>query len=81
MSWIGYTGIIALALCWVPQSWETIKRGRCEVNLYFLILGSLGSICLVVYAISINDTVFSLLNSFTTLGSLFNLYYKIFPRT
>ena len=50
------------------------------MNLYFLILGSLGNLCLVVYALSIGDTVFSILNALTTIGSLFNLYYKFFPR-
>lgn len=29
--WIGYAGVIALALAWVPQSMETIRAGplRC----------------------------------------------------
>lgn len=80
MQWIGYVGVVALAICWFPQSWETVKRGRCEMNLHFLILGSVGNISLVAYAIVIGDTVFSLLNTITTLGSVFNLYYKLFPR-
>jgi lipid-A-disaccharide synthase-like uncharacterized protein len=81
MQWIGYVGIVALAICWFPQSWETAKKGGCEMNLYFLILGSIGNISLVIYAISIGDTVFSVLNVITTFGSLFNLFYKLFPRT
>lgn len=79
MLWIGYVGLVLLAVCWIPQSWETIKRGRCEVNLLFLILSSLGSISLMIYAITIGDTVFSLLNAITTVGALINLFYKIFP--
>lgn len=51
------------------------------MNLYFLILGTLGNISLMIYAISIGDTVFSVLNAITTFGSLFNLFYKLFPRT
>jgi len=28
IEWIGYAGVIALALVWVPQSMETIRAGR-----------------------------------------------------
>lgn len=79
MQWIGYVGVVALALCWFPQSWETVKRGRCGMNLRFLILGSIGNISLGAYAISIGNMVFSVLNAITTLRSLFNLYDKLFP--
>jgi len=50
------------------------------MNLHFLILGSIGSISLAAYAVSIGDTVFSVLNAITTLGSLFNLSYRLLPR-
>ena len=80
MTWIGYVGLIALAICWVPQSIETIKRGRCEINLLFLILYFIGSIGMLMYALSLGDRVFTLLNALTTLGALLNLFYKVFPR-
>lgn len=78
--WIGYVGLVALALCWIPQSWETIRLGRCPVNMGFLILSSIGSLSLAVYAFTLGDPVFSILNILTTLGALINLYYKILPR-
>jgi lipid-A-disaccharide synthase-like uncharacterized protein len=80
MQWIGYLGLVALALCWIPQSVETIRLGRCPVNLAFLILSSLGSFCLAIYAISLGDPVFTILNALTTAGALVNMFYKIFPR-
>jgi lipid-A-disaccharide synthase-like uncharacterized protein len=80
MSIIGYIGLGAIAVCWVPQSLETIRAGRCSVNLLFLILTVLGSICLTLYAIEKADMVFSVLNTLTALGGLINLYYKLFPR-
>jgi lipid-A-disaccharide synthase-like uncharacterized protein len=80
MQWIGYAGLTALTLCWIPQSIETIKRGRCPVNLTFLILSSLGSLTLVIYAWSLGDPVFTILNTLTTLGAALNVFYKIFPR-
>ncbi|MBM2845679.1 MAG: rane protein [Bacteroidetes bacterium] len=78
--WIGYAGVIALALAWMPQSMETIRAGRCDVTLGFLLLGALGSGSLMCYALLRDDMVFSILNALTTLGSLINLYYKLFPR-
>jgi MtN3 and saliva related transmembrane protein len=80
MQWIGYVGLTALALCWIPQSMETIKQGRCPVNLTFLILSSVGSFTLALYAWSLGDPVFTILNTLTTLGAALNIFYKIFPR-
>ncbi len=78
--WIGYLGLAALVLCWVPQSIETIKLGRCPVNLTFLVLSSVGSLSLAIYALSLGDPVFSVLNIITTGGAALNIYYKLFPR-
>lgn len=80
MSIIGYIGLAAIAVCWIPQSLETIRAGHCTVNLLFLVLTVVGSVCLTIYAIERSDLVFSILNSFTTLGALINLFYKLFPR-
>ncbi len=80
LQWLGYVGLIALVLCWIPQSIETVRLGRCPVNLTFLVLSSLGSFCLAIYALSLGDPVFTVLNILTTLGALLNIYYRIFPR-
>jgi lipid-A-disaccharide synthase-like uncharacterized protein len=80
MQWLGYAGLTALTLCWIPQSIETVKRGRCPVNLPFLILSSVGSFTLVIYAWNLGDPVFTILNTLTTLGAALNVFYKIFPR-
>jgi MtN3 and saliva related transmembrane protein len=80
MQWIGYIGLTALALCWIPQSIETIRQGRCTVNLTFLILSSVGSFTLALYAWSLGDPVFTILNTLTTLGAALNVFYKLFPR-
>lgn len=81
MEWIGYVGLGALGLCWIPQSVETIRLGRCFVNLYFLILSAIGSGSLIVYAVYREEAVFVLVNALTTSGALVNLFYKLFPRT
>ncbi len=80
MEWLGYVGLVAFALCWIPQSIETIRQGRCKINTLFLILSSLGGLSLALYALTFGNFVFSALNFLTTLGALINLYYKISPR-
>jgi MtN3 and saliva related transmembrane protein len=80
MVWIGYVGLTALVMCWIPQSIDTIKRGDCPVNMAFLLLSALGSLSLAFYALSLGNMVFTILNFLTTLGSAVNMYYKIFPR-
>lgn len=80
LEWIGYVGIAAFALAWVPQSLETIRAGRCDVNPAFLSLAALGSISLTAYALLRGDAVFSVLNTLTTIGALINLRYRAFPR-
>ena len=81
MQWIGYIGLTCLALCWIPQSIDTIRQGRCPVNLSFLILSALGSFSLALYAMSLGDPVFTILNILTTAGAALNIYYRVFPRT
>lgn len=80
MLWIGYVGLAALVVSWIPQSIETVKLGKCNINLAFLVLVFIGSVCLALYAWSIGDTVFGLLNSLSMVGVLLNVYYKLFPR-
>jgi lipid-A-disaccharide synthase-like uncharacterized protein len=46
----------------------------------FLILSSLGSFILALYALSLGDPVFTILNTLTTLSAALNIFYKVFPR-
>jgi lipid-A-disaccharide synthase-like uncharacterized protein len=81
MNYIGIIGLLALAIGWIPQTVQTIREKRCNINLLFLILNLIGSISLVLYAVSLNDDIFTILNSMTSLGAFINLYYKIRPVT
>ncbi len=80
MELIGYIGLTALALCWIPQSIDTVRQGRCDVNLSFLILSAVGSLSLGIYAVLRVDPVFIIVNTLTTAGALLNLFYKLRPR-
>jgi len=80
MEWIGYLGLTALAVCWIPQSLDTIRQGRCDVSKGFLLLSAVGSASLALYAVLRADSVFVVVNILTTSGAVVNLYYKFFPR-
>ncbi len=80
MQWIGYVGLSSLVICWIPQSVDTIRQGRCPVNMTFLLLSALGSLSLAFYALSLGNPVFTILNCLTTLGTAVNIFYKMFPR-
>lgn len=77
---LGYGGFIFLAICWVPQTIETIKNGRVAMQKSFLLMYAIGAGLLMLQAIGLDNLPLILLNSYTTLASLINLYYGIFPR-
>lgn len=77
---LGWAGFGILVIAWVPQTYDTIKAGRTEINIIFIILYALASLMLTIYSVLTNDQVFIALNGMLTIGSGINLYYKLFPR-
>ncbi len=75
---LGLIGLIAIVICWIPQTYESVKRGYTNMNLYFLLIYFVGSLSLTIYAIG--NFVFFTLNFLAAVGSLINLYFKFFPR-
>jgi hypothetical protein len=78
---LGYGGFFLLALCWIPQTIKTVREGRVSMQQSFLLMYSAGSALLMTQAIGLHNIPLILLNSYTTLASLINLYYGLFPRT
>lgn len=76
MEYIGYLGLGFLAASWIPQTVQTIKEKKCKANSLFLALAFCGSSSLMIYALILGNTVFSLLNLMTSSGALINLFYK-----
>ncbi|MBI5159540.1 hypothetical protein HY992_05460 [Candidatus Micrarchaeota archaeon] len=50
-----------------------------SIPLSFAALYGIGSLLLTVHSISIQDTVFMLLNAFATLIAIVNVYFILFP--
>ena len=83
MGWIetlGWTGFAILIMAWIPQTIDTIKAGKTEINIAFILMYVTSSAILTIYSVLENDHVFIALNGLLTLGSGINLYYKLFPR-
>ncbi len=76
MKIIGLIGLVAIVVCWIPQTLEVARTRHSSMKLSFLLLYFSGSIALTIYAIG--DPIFVTLNLLTTIGSAVNLYFKIF---
>lgn len=77
---LGWTGFAILIMAWIPQTIDTIKAGRTDMNIAFIMMYVTSSLLLTIYSILENDNVFTALNGLLTIGSGINLYYKFFPR-
>lgn len=80
MEFLGYAGVVAFAIAWIPQTLETIRAGRCGANSSFLILYAFGSACLTAYSVLRGDRVFTILNGMATVAAVVNVFYWLFPR-
>jgi len=77
LGWVGFGILIA---AWIPQTWDTVKKGETHLHIAFIIMYFTSSIILTAYSVIIEDTVFIALNLLLSLGSGINLYFKLFPR-
>ena len=52
---IGWAGFLLLVTAWVPQTIDTIKAGKTDVNIMFILLYVVSSALLTIYAFLNND--------------------------
>ncbi|HAH51234.1 MAG TPA: hypothetical protein DF712_01050 [Balneola sp.] len=77
---LGWSGFAILIGAWIPQTWQTIKQGKTDISLAFILMYVSSSLLLTIYSILSNDLIFTVLNAMLTVGSAINLYYKLNPR-
>jgi len=77
---LGIIGAIILAIAWVPETLQIIREKRSRLNPEFSIFYFVGSLLLFVYAILINELIFSIVNGIILLQTCINLYYEFFPK-
>lgn len=77
---LGWSGFAILIMAWIPQTYDTIKAGRTDMNIAFILMYFASSLLLTIYSFLENDSVFITLNALLSIGSGINLFYKLFPR-
>jgi len=77
---IGALGWLAILLAWIPQTLNTMRAGRCNIDRRFAILYCIGGFLLTVYTFLIGDLVSLTLNGVATIIALVNLDYVLHPR-
>jgi len=80
LEYVGFLGVLAILLAWIPQTAATIRSGECDLNVKFAILYCIGSFLLTVHAFLLKDLPFLTLNGIATIIALVNLDYALFPR-
>jgi lipid-A-disaccharide synthase-like uncharacterized protein len=74
---LGIIGLVCIAIGWIPQVIEIVKKRKSNLNLGFALLYTLGSLSLVLYALQISDWIFVSLNGFAFLMSAVGLFYTL----
>lgn len=77
---LGWSGFAILIGAWIPQTWQTIKHGKTDISLAFILMYVSSSALLTVHSILIEEWVYIALNGLLTIGSAINLFYKLNPR-
>lgn len=80
IEFLGWAGFGILVAAWIPQTLDTLKAGKTEMNIAFIIMYFSSSLLLTIYSVITEDPVFTALNALLTIGSGINMYYKLFPR-
>ncbi len=74
---IGVFGAVLITIGWVFEAREVFRLRRSRLEWHFNALYAIGSLALVVYALSINSLIFAALNSLTLFMALVSLHYKL----
>jgi lipid-A-disaccharide synthase-like uncharacterized protein len=74
---IGIIGLLLLVIGWVSEAVKLIKEKKSRLDLKFGVLYIVGSLCLVIYSIQINNIIFMVLNSIIMVFSLISLVYSV----
>ena len=72
---LGFLGLIILLASWVSEAYQTVKEHKSNIPITFACLYLIASVLLSYHAYLINDMIFVVLNVFTGLIALMNIYY------
>ena len=75
---VGIVGLAILAIAWIPQTVETIRKRKSYLSFRFALLYLSGSFILAIYSVIIKDTIFLILNIILIVMASINLYIEFF---
>jgi len=75
---VGIVGLAILAIAWIPQTVETIRKRKSYLSVRFALLYLSGSFILAIYSVIIKDTIFLILNIILIVMASINLYIEFF---
>ena len=78
-AWIGWVGMSLLVISFLPETFETIKRGRSELKIGFLTPYLAGVILVLIYAIEIGEWPFIALNIALLALVAIDVFIALFP--
>ena len=73
--YLGIIGMVLIILAWMPQTINVIKNKRSQIPRLFSAIYSLASLLLTLYAVSINDFIFTTLNALAFFQSAISFKY------
>ncbi len=78
---LGFVGALTIALCSLPQVYESIKTGKTGMNGMMVFLWNIGAIQMLIYSyFKTGNTIICAQHVISIIFSGVILYYKVFPR-
>jgi lipid-A-disaccharide synthase-like uncharacterized protein len=77
---IGILGAILLALAWLFETIESIKKHKSLIDLKFALIYLVSTILLTVYAFQNNDIVFFGVNALLIILVIFEIVYTFYKK-
>ena len=73
---IGTAGVVFLAIAWIPEVLQTIRERESKLNPKFAVIYFIGTFCLFVYAIFLENIPFTIVNGLILGQVCISLYYE-----
>jgi len=78
---LGIAGLVLILIAWLPGIIETLKNGKTEMKLSFMIIYFLGSLSLALYAWQLKSMPFFILNLLAAFVPIIHFYFFVKQKT
>lgn len=78
--WTGWLGMLLLVVAFIPAAFATVKKGKSELRLAFLVPYIAGVILTLYYSYQLNSMPFVALNMMLFALCVIDIYFGVFPR-